>query len=252
MKVLLVTSRLTYMPRNYLGLFESLLAAVPELIHGLVLLDNVDHKVLKSIIGLPLLGAHHLFKELALNMLSLPRRERENFFYREQKAIYQLKTMNSKAALEIVQKEKIDLIVNLRTRDIYRADILKAPSYGCLNIHHGLLPKYRGTMCDLYALSEGREAGFSIHVMNQKVDAGEIYKVQTVDSGSERHYVNYLARTASVEGQALAEVLKKIAHSVATTGQLPAGMPNQSHDKKYTRNPTREMVREMKRKGMIL
>lgn len=252
MKVLLVTSRLTYMPRNYLGLFESLLTAVPELIHGLVLLDNVDHKVLKSIVGLPFLGAHRLFKELALNLASLPKRERENLFYRQQKAVYQLKTMNSKTALKIVQDEQIDLIVNLRTRDIYRSEILKAPTYGCLNIHHGLLPKYRGTMCDLYALSEGREAGFSIHVMNQKVDAGELLKVQVVDPGSERHYVNYLARTANIEAQALAEVLMNIANSLTTTGHLPAGMPNHSEERKYTRNPTREMVREMKRKGMIL
>ncbi len=252
MKVLLVSSLLTYMPRNYLDLFESLLREVPDYVHGLVLLDNLDHKVLKSIVGLPLLGANRVFAELATNIAKLPLRERERLMERSQKKVYKIKTMNSKEALEIVLENNIDLIINLRTRDIYKKDILEAPNYGCLNIHHGLLPKYRGTMCDLYALSEEREAGFSIHMMNQKIDAGEIHQVVTVSRGDDKDYIAYLAKTAAVEGRALASLLRTFHREIETTGSLPKGTPNIAPDKVYTKNPTRSQVAQMKKKGMIL
>lgn len=252
MKVLLVTSELTYMPKNYFGLFEVLLNEVPELIHGIVILENFDHKVIKSIVGLPLLGAHHIFRELCFNIVALPRQTREKLFYTHQKKVYRLKTMNDPEALKIVRSANIDLIVNLRTRDIYRSDILEAPTYGCLNIHHGILPQYRGTMCDLFALSENRPAGFSIHRMNKKIDAGEIYKVQEVSDGSDKDYCQYLAKTAEVEGLALASLLREFQTSLESGLPLPSGKANISNSKVYTKNPTRKIVKEMKRKGMIL
>lgn len=252
MKVLLVTSLLTYMPRNYYDLFESLLREVPDYIHGLVLLDNLDHKVLKSIVGLPLLGAGNIFKELTTNIAKLPLRERERLLERYHKKVYKIKTMNSKEAIEIIKENNIDLVINLRTRDIYKKEVLNAPHFGCMNIHHGLLPKYRGTMCDLYALSEGREAGFSIHMMNEKIDAGAIHQVVTVSHGEERDYMGYLAKTAAVEGRALASLLRAIHREIETSGKLPEGEPNVASEKVYTKNPTRKQVSEMKKKGMIL
>lgn len=252
MKVLLVTSELTYMPKNYQGLFEVLLREVPEVIHGLALLENFDHKVIKSIVGLPLLGANNIFKELCRNILALPRAKREKLFYQYSKAVYRLKTMNHSDAIKIVKSEGIDLIVNLRTREIYKSEILEAPKFGCLNIHHGLLPHYRGTMCDLFALSENRPAGFSIHRMNRKIDAGEIYKVQEVSDGTDRNYCHYLAKTAEIEGMALANLLRDFKKSLDEGRSLPAGIPNISDSKVYTKNPTRKIIKEMKRKGMIL
>lgn len=252
MKVLLVTSLLTYMPRNYLDLFDALLREVPDYIHGLVLLDNLDHKVLKSIIGLPLLGASNVFTELLTNIAKLPLRERERLMERHHKKVYKIKSMNSKEAIEITKNANIDLIINLRTRDIYKKEILAAPNYGCLNIHHGLLPKYRGTMCDLYALSEGRPAGFSIHMMNEKIDAGDIHQVVTVAQGEEKNYIEYLGKTAAVEGRALASLLRSFHREIETTGALPKGEANQSSEKVYTKNPTRAQVAQMKKKGMIL
>lgn len=252
MKVLLVTSLLTYMPRNYLDLFDSLLREVPDYIHGLVLLDNLDHKVLKSIIGLPLLGANNVFAHLITNIAKLPLKERERLMKRHHKKVYKIKSMNSKAAIEITKTNNIDLIINLRTRDIYKKEILSAPNFGCLNIHHGLLPKYRGTMCDLYALSEGREAGFSIHMMNEKIDAGEIHQVVTVSRGDDKDYIEYLGKTAAIEGRALASLLRSFHREIETTGALPKGELNQAPDKVYTKNPTRSQVAQMKKKGMIV
>src|SRR5690606_523522 len=108
---------------------------------------------------------------------------------------------------------------------IYKRSILQAPRLGCLNVHHGLLPRYRGTMCDLYALSEGREAGFSVHVMTPKLDAGPILRRQIVGGGT-RDYLSYLRHTGPIEARVLTELVDEIEN----LGQLPTGDVNRCDD----------------------
>ena len=81
---------------------------------------------------------------------------------------------NSPDFLEFVKNHQTDLLINARTRFIYKSKILKLPRLGAINIHHGLLPEFRGTMCDLWALYNNRPTGFSIHVMEKKIDNGGI------------------------------------------------------------------------------
>jgi methionyl-tRNA formyltransferase len=140
-------------------------------------------------------------------------------------------------------------VVNLRTRCIYEPKVLAAPKIGCINIHHGLLPVYRGTMCDLFALSKNRAAGFTIHVMNEKVDAGQILLRREVSDGSEKNYARYLAKTGREEGKALAELISQIAE----TGVLPAGEPNRAEKIFVSKTPrSRQAIRELKERGMLL
>jgi methionyl-tRNA formyltransferase len=54
--------------------------------------------------------------------------------------------------------------------------LLKTPKYACLNIHHSLLPKYRGPSPAPYAVLAGeKNSGVSIIKVTDKVDAGDIY-----------------------------------------------------------------------------
>ena len=146
------------------------------------------------------------------------------------------------------KKNKIDLIINLRTRCIYKDEILSSPRLGCFNIHHGLLPEYRGTLCDLFALAEQRPAGFTLHKMTQKIDAGVIIKVVEVNQGSERNYVEYLKSTMVPEAEALSNFINYIKENDLP----PQGIPNK-HDKvTYTKNPTKKQIKNFIREGMLL
>ena len=249
MKALLVTSEITYVPRNYQDLFEEVLAQAPEHIAGLVILRNFSVKLFRDALGLRLLGAPGVSDSLLSNSLGIFGRKREALFQKKGMPVLYAQSMNDAKIVEWVRSQQIDLVINVRTRCIYKKEILAAPRLGCLNIHHGLLPEYRGTLCDLYALSEGRPAGFTIHQMNEKIDAGRILIRKSVsEPNGEKDYIAYLARTGREEGQALVELLK----AIAETDSLPAGLGNQCDRPVYTRNPDREKIRQMKREGMLL
>lgn len=251
MKLLIVTSQVTYSPGNYEKLLKELLPHLSEMgwnICGVVSLKTLDFPLIKAIIGLPFMGVKDLTKNLVINSVDELLGKREKLLKEIGIKHFQWETMNSPSALDFIKEKGIDLILNIRTRCIYKEDILTSASLGCINIHHGLLPKYRGTFCDLYALSEGREAGFTIHKMEKKVDAGELYRVVTVDEGLERNYENYLASAELRE----IETLKEFFQEVLETKSLPQGIKNSGHECFYTKNPTKKMVKEFKRKGLIL
>lgn len=246
MNVVLVTSRVTYIPDNYCGIFSEVLKHYPQGIKALVLLDNFDFSILKNIIGLRLLGAPRMSNTLLKNVFELRKRKREKMFEDMNIPVLSFKSMNSPEAIAWIKKNQIDVIANVRTRCIYKRPLLEAPRIGCINIHHGLLPKYRGTFCDLYALYEGREAGFTIHQMTPKIDAGQILYKGIVSQGQDKDYLAYLKRTGEIEGKALAEVLKKI----ETEGIK--GEPNTCQAPLFTKNPNQKIVKDMLKKGILL
>jgi methionyl-tRNA formyltransferase len=252
MKTLLVTSQITYAPRNYQALFEGVLKSASSHIAGLVVLENLTWGISKDILGLKLMGCSEISKHLFKNVMEARRKERERLFESKGLPVIRAQSMNSPELIEFVKTKRIDLIVNARTRCIYKKPILEAPRLGCINIHHGLLPEYRGTLCDLYALFEGRPAGFTIHQMNEKIDAGRILKRVEVSNPllnqGEKDFAAYLEKASQLEGQVLAELLNDIAAQDA----LPAGTENRSEKPVYTRNPNRKQIAKMKEEGLVL
>lgn len=247
LKILIVTSQVTYIPDNYQKLITELIEK-NEQIYALAILNNLDGQVIKSAFGLIYLGATQVAKALFKNILSCQFKNREKVAKRNAKKVFHFKSMNDPEAIQIVKEHEIDLILNIRTRCIYKKEILNAPKLGCINVHHGLLPKYRGTLCDLYALYEKRPAGFSIHKMEKKIDAGKIYKIVEVDQGKEINYLKYLDLTVEKEIVHLTELIQYIAKN----NELPDGIENKTDSIVFTKNPTREMIKKIKDKGLIV
>jgi len=68
-----------------------------------------------------------------------------------------------------------DFILVASYGKILKQDILSLPTYGCINIHPSLLPKYRGPSPYVSAiLADDRTVGVTIMQMAQKMDAGDI------------------------------------------------------------------------------
>jgi methionyl-tRNA formyltransferase len=248
MKALIVTSQVTYVPTNGLDFLTSLLDTARPHLAGLVLLRNLSPRLLSDAVGLAALGCGGIAGNLVSNMAGLPWDGRKRLALRAEIPLRIFDSMNDPEVVEWVRSAGIDLVVNARTRCIYRSAILAAPRMGCINIHHGILPDYRGTLCDLYALSEGRRAGFTIHRMNEKIDAGSILVREQVSEPGERNYPRYLKAAGCREGKALGALLNQ----VALEGHLPDGEPNITAAPVYTRNPTRAQIRIMKKARMVL
>ncbi len=249
MKCLLVTSKLTFVPDNYALFLEGVLQRAAHLVGGVVFVDNVDFKTVAKIPILAAMGAPRIAMAMGKNFLELPLGKRNAKAAAHAIPVKEFSSMNHPDAIAWAREQGFDLIVNARTRDIYRKEILSVPKLGCINVHHGLLPEERGTMCDLFALSEGTNAGFSIHVMTPKLDDGQILLRRVVSQVGELDFVSYLQRASGVEGEVMGDLLLDIERN----GVLPRGVPNHSDAVKYRKLvPSRAAVRAIVSKGVRL
>ncbi len=208
MRALVVTSSITFVPENYNRLVCGL-ATHPHIV-GMVELDNREPSILAKGLGMfATLSAPRLGLTLIRNYLGQSSLKREEAYKKADKFFKALRSINSPEALKLIQDEKIDLIINARTRSIFKKDILEAPRLGCINIHHGLLPQQRGLMCDFWAHLEGEDFGFSVHQMTSKIDDGPILHVQKVET-SKTNYLESILRASEIEKEVCDRLLDQI------------------------------------------
>lgn len=106
-----------------------------------------------------------------------------------------VKVEAEKLGIPVIQPEKLtgsteladiialeaDLIVTAAFGQLLPNELLKAPRFGCINVHASLLPKYRGGAPIHQAIIDGEtETGVTIMYMVEKLDAGDIISQVTV------------------------------------------------------------------------
>jgi len=75
-----------------------------------------------------------------------------------------------------------DLIISAGWRRLIPENVIRAPKYGAINIHDGLLPKYRGFAPINWAIINGEhEAGVTVHFIDESADMGDILIQKKVD-----------------------------------------------------------------------
>jgi methionyl-tRNA formyltransferase len=80
-----------------------------------------------------------------------------------------------------ISRLKPDLIVVVAYGQILRCSLLEIPSWGVLNIHSSLLPKYRGAAPIQWALiSNESETGLSAMALDEGMDTGPVFLQETV------------------------------------------------------------------------
>jgi folate-dependent phosphoribosylglycinamide formyltransferase PurN len=87
---------------------------------------------------------------------------------------------NSTELIEFVKDYDLALLVNCGTQRILSKDTLEAAHLGVLNVHPGLLPKYRGCCCTEWAILDGNPVGVSAHFMDTGIDTGPILATRVV------------------------------------------------------------------------
>jgi len=125
-----------------------------------------------------------------------------------------IKRAAEKYKLLILQPEKIsdlkskiinlksDLIIVSSYGKIIPKSILDIPSFGCLNIHPSLLPKYRGASPIQTAILNGdKKTGITIILMDEKMDHGPIISQIKIDIKPAENY-EYLEKRLSQESGA--------------------------------------------------
>lgn len=248
MKIIIVTSEVTFVPKNCQLFLNDVLKNNSSNLTGLIIVKNISLDLLPKIIWLYALGCKNFAGCLLRNILELPLEKRERLFKKNNLPVLKVKNVNDPKIINWIKKNEIDLIINMRTRAIFREELLSSTKFGCVNIHHGLLPKYRGIFCDLYALSENRPAGITIHRMSKKVDDGEIIYTKEISNNNEKNYINYLSKTGSEE----ATLVRNLIQHIEKYKSLPIGINNHDTSFVITKTPTRNKIREMQKGGMVL
>lgn len=84
-------------------------------------------------------------------------------------------SVNDPEYIERVVAINPDVIASVAAPEIFKKPIIDTPALGCINIHSGRLPIYRGMMPNFWQLLKGEKtACVTVHEMVEKLDAGGI------------------------------------------------------------------------------
>lgn len=154
---------------------------------------------------------------------------------------------NGEAFLSFVGDEKIDLVVSVSASQIFKGEILEAPTYGCINLHNAPLPRYRGMLPNFWQMYHGEaESVLTIHQMVSDLDKGEILLRRATPISEEMSLEDLIQVTKIRSARALWELLDRFSTDSAETTPLP------EDEGSYFSWPTREQSKEFRRRGRRL
>lgn len=94
---------------------------------------------------------------------------------RHQIPVYQPVKVREKACVEVLKSYEADVIVVIAFGQILPKSILELTSYGCINVHASLLPKYRGAAPIQWAVIDGEKvSGVTTMQMDEGLDTGDM------------------------------------------------------------------------------
>ena len=97
---------------------------------------------------------------------------------------------NDENCIEYIKISNISWIVNCGTPRKISSDFLTSFKNKVINIHPGILPKYRGSCCVEWALYNGDKVGNTIHIMTQEYDEGPIILKESYDIKKNQNYIH--------------------------------------------------------------
>lgn len=130
----------------------------------------------------------------------------------EQPISFSLKSKNGQVSRETLANYRPDVMIVCAYGLILPIGVLGTPTFGCLNIHASLLPKWRGAApIQRTILADDATTGITIMQMNQGLDTGDMlyklpYDITNTDTTQTLH-----DKLAKLGGVAMTTVLKDLA-----------------------------------------
>jgi methionyl-tRNA formyltransferase len=152
--------------------------------------------------------------------------------------------VNAAHYLDRLRSLDLDVIVSVSANQKFRRPLLDLPRLACVNVHSALLPKYRGVDGLFWALVHGeREVGVTVHVMNERLDAGPILAQRSfpVEPGESLHRL--FLQAIDVGSTLVADAIEELASGTASP------KPNDIRSGSYFSWPTAEAARTFRQRG---
>lgn len=153
-------------------------------------------------------------------------------------------SVNAPDYIDRIRRISPDLIVSVAAPEIFRSEILRVPRLGCINIHSGRLPLYRGMMPTFWQMMRGeREVTVTVHEMVEALDAGMVLATAAVPIDANDSLDRVITASKREGARLLIQVLEQLRVGTA------AGIPLEMSGARYFSFPKREHVTEFRRRG---
>ncbi|MBL7156536.1 MAG: hypothetical protein ISS92_00090 [Candidatus Omnitrophica bacterium] len=110
--------------------------------------------------------------------------------------VFPVQNVNSDDFIYVLKnKIKPDLIVSIAFSQKLRDSVIKIPKHGCINLHSGKLPHYRGMLPTFWALvNNEKTTAVTLHYINEKIDQGNIIVQLDIDIDHDDTLCSLLAK----------------------------------------------------------
>ena len=153
-------------------------------------------------------------------------------------------SVNDADYIEQVKSLHPDVIVSVAAPEIFRKNILAAAPNGCINIHSGRLPKYRGMMPNFWQMLNGEEhATITVHEMAAKLDAGRVLATQDYPIKTNDSLDRVITETKRAGARLMIDVLQNMQDDALQPQEVDMA------DADYFSFPTPDDVRAFRRSG---
>jgi methionyl-tRNA formyltransferase len=163
-----------------------------------------------------LIGAKIIQKALGFSLIvTIPNSPLEKFASEEKIPCLLVTKLNDEAIKKIAAIDP-DFLVVEDYGLILPSRLLEIPTYASLNIHHSLLPKYRGSSpAPAVILAGDKVSGVSIIKMSTKVDAGDVFAQKEYILRSDETTYSLLNELNLLGGELAVLVINDIAENKA-------------------------------------
>ncbi|MCR4923634.1 MAG: methionyl-tRNA formyltransferase [Lachnospiraceae bacterium] len=135
----------------------------------------------------------------------------KEYALKEKLKVYQPHSLKDPAVTDHFKELKADIYVVAAYGKILPKELLELPSYGCVNVHASLLPKYRGAAPIQWAVINGdEESGVTIMQMNEGLDTGDIIMAESLKLAEDETGESLFERLSVLGGKLIVKALEKL------------------------------------------
>lgn len=136
--------------------------------------------------------------------------------------VYQPKRVRDPEFIQCMRELKPEVIVVVAFGQIIPQEILEMATYGCINVHASLLPKYRGAAPIQWAVIDGeKESGVTIMRMDAGLDTGDMITKVVVPIAPEETGGSLFEKLSQAGAQLLVDTLPSLADGTAVFEKQP-------------------------------
>lgn len=130
--------------------------------------------------------------------------------------------LNAAAAVHYVRTRGINVLLNAGS-ELFRREIIEAPTHGVLNAHMGYLPTYRGYNVLEWSLFRGQPIGVTLHFIDPGIDTGDIIRFQPIAVEPGDTVEGLRGKTFPVDVEQMLDAVRKLEDGALTrTAQTDA------------------------------